>query len=592
MTLKKSKSAEKLEQALAICSRAFLSVGIVSCVINLLMLTSPLFMLQIYDRVLVSRSISTLIALSLIAALLYGFYGLLEGTRSRILSRIGRRLDARLSDIAFEHAVTLPLRNGRRMEHFEPTRDLDELRRFLSGAGPSALCDMPWMPIYLGIVFLFHPVLGLVALGGMLFLCLLTGINEFMMRKPTANAAMLAVKRQAIIEGAQTNVDAVAAMGMMSDLKAFWAKESQRFHRQHDLVSDRSAVFGALTKTARFMLQSSLLGVGAYLAINESITPGILIATSIITSRAVAPIEQAIGNWRGFVSARLGLDRLKRAFDAVDVDNVETSLPLPSLCLEVERALVSVPERSSPIIKDVSFALKAGEALGVIGPSGSGKSTLGRALVGILPTTRGNIRLDHSELDRWASEKKGTVMGYLPQDVQLFAGTVAQNIARFQSNRNSNDIIRAAQLAQAHNMIVRLPAGYDTHIGDAGKPLSGGQRQRIALARAFFGDPFLIVLDEPNAHLDTEGEASLAEAIKAAKKIGCIVIVIAHRPSVVTAVDKLLYLQEGHLGAFGPRDHVLNQVLSSRRRQGHAPRAARKTQATKHQKVTFANASI
>lgn len=567
-TQRMSKAACRLEQALRYCRQTFFSVGLISCVINLLMLTSPLFMLQIYDRVLVSRSVSTLVALAAIATLLYAFYGFLEGIRSKILSRIGGRLDAHLSEKTFEHAVSLSLRYGRRAERLEPTRDLDQLRQFLSGPGPSALFDMPWMPIYLAIVFLFHPLLGIVALGGVLFLCLLIGINELMMRQSTAEAAAQAAKRNAIVEATRANVEAVAAMGMIAGLRALWTKENELFRRHQGTASDLAALFGAVTKTSRIILQSALLGIGAYLAINESITPGILIAASITTSRAVAPIEQAIGNWRGFMSARQGLGRIRRVFDVAQGHGIETKLPLPSLSLEVQKAFVTAPGSPDPIIQNVSFSLKAGDALGVVGPSGSGKSTLGRTLVGIWPTAKGNIRLDRSDLTHWEPELLGTAIGYMPQDVQLFAGTVAQNIARFQPNWDSNDVIKAAQHAQTHNLIARLPDGYDTQIGDAGTVLSGGQRQRIALARAFFGDPFLIVLDEPNSNLDAEGEAGLTDAIKAATEKGSIVIVIAHRPSAIAAVDKLLYLQNGQLGAFGPRDDVLKKVLSSRGRQG------------------------
>ena len=561
-------AASRLQQALNICQKAFLGVGVVSCVINLLMLTGPLFMLQVYDRVLTSRSVPTLVALAVITAVLYAFYGILEGARSRILSRIGGRLDERLSETTFESTVALPLHIGRRAQRLDPTRDLDQMRQFLSGPGPSALFDMPWMPIYLAIVFLFHPLLGFVALGGVLFMCLLIGLNELMTRKPNAEAAAQATKRHAIVEGARSNIEAVAAMGMMPGLKACWTKESQQFHDHHGLASDRAAVFGATTKTTRFVLQSALLGVGAYLAIGEAITPGIMIAASIITSRAVAPVEQAVGHWRGFISARQGLERLKRVLATVPSSHVETNLPLPKETLHVDSAFVTAPGSSSPIIQNLSFSLKAGDALGVIGSSGSGKSTLGRALVGLWPVAKGTIRLDSSEIGHWEPDHLGTALGYLPQDVQLFAGTVAQNIARFQPDRQSDDVIRAATLAHADHLISRLPEGYDTEIGEAGATLSGGQRQRIALARALYGSPFLIVLDEPNSNLDAEGEAALTESIKAVRERGCIVIVIAHRPSAIAGVDTLLCLQDGRASAFGAKEDVLQKVLSPRTREG------------------------
>jgi len=562
------KAAERLEKALLNCKQTFFGVAVVSCVINLLMLTSPLFMLQIYDRVLTSRSISTLVALAAIAATLYAFYGFLEGLRSKILSRIGARLDASLSDIAFEHEVNFPLRCGCHFQRMEPTRDLDLLRQFFSGPGPSTLFDMPWMPVYLAIVFLFHPLLGFVALGGVLFSCLLISLNEFLMRQPNINSVTQAAKRHAVLEGTRSKVEVVTAMGMIVGLGAAWARENDVFRTHEALASDRAAIFGAITKASRLVLQSSVLGTGAYLAINGSISPGILVAASIITSRAVAPIDQAVTHWRGFMSARQGLDRLRTVFDDARYRDVETKLPLPANSLDVEGVFVTAPGSKDPIVRNVSLSLKAGDALGIVGPSGSGKSTLGRVLVGIWPTAKGSVRLDGSDMTQWKPEELGATLGYLPQDVQLFAGTVAQNIARFQPDWDSHDVIQAAQLAQAHTLITRLPEGYDTQIGDAGAILSGGQRQRIALARAFYGSPFLIVLDEPNSNLDAEGEAGLTAAIKAATEKGCIVVVIAHRPSAIAAVEKLLYIQNGQIGAFGPKDEVLQKLLSLRGRQG------------------------
>lgn len=558
---------DQVKQAFRFCRKAILGVGVVSCIINILMLTGPLFMLQVYDRVLTSRSVSTLVALAAITACLYTFYGLLEATRSRILARIGGRLDARLSEMTFEQSVTLPLRGGRRAERLELTRDLDRLRQFLSGPGPSALFDMPWMPIYLTVIFLFHPLLGFVALGGVLIMCLLIGLNELMTREPTAEAAAQAVRRHALVDGARANAEVATAMGMMKGLKVQWAAENELFHRHQSKASDRAATFGAVTKTSRFVLQSAMLAIGAFLAIGEVITPGIMIAASIISSRALAPVEQAVGHWRGFVSARQGLGRLRTILAKANALEVETDLPLPSMSLAVDGVFVVAPGSTTPIIQNVSFSLKAGDSLGIIGASGSGKSSLGRSLVGIWPAAKGDIRLDGSEIMRWDQEQLGTALGYLPQDPQLFAGTVAQNIARFQPHWESDDVISAAQRGNAHDVIAKLQQGYDTQIGEAGTILSGGQRQRIALARALYGDPFLIVLDEPNSNLDAEGEAGLTDAIEAAKTRGCIVIVIAHRPSAIAAVDRLLYLQDGQACACGPRDEVLQKVLTNRARK-------------------------
>lgn len=553
---------QALRDALHACRSVMLGIGFVSLFINLLMLTGPLFMLQIYDRVLTSRSIPTLVALAGITVALYAFYGLLEGLRSRILNRVGSRLDAQLSGATFDSAVALPLLHGRRAERVEPLRDLDSLRQFLSGPGPSAICDMPWMPVYLGVIFLFHPVLGFVAAGGALLLCLLIGLNEVLARKPMAEAAVQAAKRSTLVEGARCNAEAVAAMGMLTGLRRRWLNENGRFLLLQARAADRSAVIGASIKTFRFILQSAVLGIGAYLAIQETITPGIMIAASIITSRAVAPVEQAVAQWRSFLSARQGLKRLRQVLESMPESEPETSLPLPSQRLDVESAFVTAPGSNAPIVQNITFSLTAGEALGIIGPSSSGKSTLARALVGVWPVSRGVIRLDGSDLDQWSPERLGAAVGYLPQDVQLFSGTVAENIARFQPEVSSDKVIAAARLANAHDLIVRLPAGYDTQVGEAGAVLSGGQRQRVALARALYGSPFLVVLDEPNSNLDAQGEAALTDALRSLKEFGCAVVVIAHRPSAIAAVDKLLFLSEGQVGAYGPRDEVLKRVLS------------------------------
>lgn len=557
-----------LVEALQACRSAFWGVGLVSLVINLLMLTGPLFMLQIYDRVLTSRSVPTLLALAGIVLGLYAFFGLLESLRNRILIRVGAGLDARLSGVTFESSVALPLLGGRRAERLEPMKDLDTVRQFLSGSGPSALFDMPWMPLYLGLVFLFHPVLGFVALGGAVVMCVLIGLNELLSRKPMAEAAAQSLRRSALIESARTNAEAATAMGMIGGLRARWLAENEAYMALQGTAADRTAVLGSIIKTFRFVLQSAILGIGAYLAIGGAISPGIMIATSIITSRAVAPIEQAVGQWRGFLGARQALARLKQMLAGGHKLEPETELPLPSEEVEVSGAFVTAPGLTAPIVQNVSFELKAGEALGIIGPSGSGKSTLGRALVGVWPMTRGIIRLDGSDLCHWEADRLGQAIGYLPQDVQLFAGTVAENIARFQPDWSTQDVIKAASLAKAHDLIARLPDGYDTQVGEGGAVLSGGQRQRIALARALFGDPFLIVLDEPNSNLDAEGEAALTNALHSMRAQGCAVVVIAHRPSAIAAVDTLMFMSEGQMGAYGPRDEVLQKVLAPNVREG------------------------
>jgi PrtD family type I secretion system ABC transporter len=552
--------------ALKSCRAAFVGVGLVSLVINVLMLTGPIFMLQVYDRVLTSRSVPTLVALAGIALGLYAFFGILEALRSRILHRVGARLDARLSQVTFESVVVLPILVGPRAERLEPMRDLDLVRQFLSGPGPSAFFDMPWMPVYLAVVFMFHPVLGVIALAGALLMSGLIGLNEILVRKPLREASAQSLKRAELVEGARTNAEAAAAMGMMAGLRAQWVRENGRFLALQGRASDRSAVLGALIKTARFVLQSAILGVGAYLAIRGAITPGIMIAASIITSRAVAPIEQVVAHWRGFVAARQGLGRLKQILERLPERAPETTLQLPSKSFEIDGVAVAAPGCRTAIVQGVSFRLNAGDALGIIGPSGAGKSTLARALVGVWPAARGVIRLDGADFDQWDAERLGQAIGYLPQDVQLFSGTVAENIARFSADWRSRDVIKAAHLANAHELITRLPQGYDMQVSEAGAILSGGSRQRIALARALYSDPFLVVLDEPNSNLDAEGEAALTLALRVMRAQGAIVIVIAHRPSAIAAVDTLLFLKEGRIGALGPKDEVLKKILSKQPR--------------------------
>ncbi|WP_425404064.1 type I secretion system permease/ATPase [Hwanghaeella sp.] len=550
-------SAKQVVEAVRACRSVFLGVGLLSMVINLLMLTGPIFMLQIYDRVLTSRSIPTLVALAGIAAGLYAFFGLLETIRSRILTRVGARLDDQLSGVTFKSAVTLPLIGGRQADRIEPVRDLETTRQFLAGPGPSAIFDMPWLPLYIAIVFLFHPVLGLIAAGGACIIALLIGLNEALVRRPLGDASGQAAKRTSLVEGARANAESVAAMGMMDGLLARWTHETAAFLSLQGKAADRAAIFSSLIKTFRFLLQSAILGGGAYLAIHEAITPGVMIASSIVTARAVAPIEQAVGQWRAFVGARQAFRRLEDVLGKVSSPAPATQLPLPTKSLTVEGLTVVPPGGNKPIVKSIDLALENGQIMGLIGPSSSGKSTLGKALVGVWPASRGVVRFDGFDLNHWDASRLGNAIGYLPQDIQLLAGSVAENIARFRPEATSQEVMDAAQAAGAHEIIARLPDGYDTQVGDGGAVLSGGQRQRIALARALFGDPFIVVLDEPNSNLDAEGEAALTQALQGIRKRKGIAIVIAHRPSAITAVDTLMVLRDGEVNAFGPKDEVL-----------------------------------
>ncbi|WP_349358070.1 type I secretion system permease/ATPase [Stappia sp.] len=559
-----------VSSAFAALRGAVWGTGAMSLVINLLMLTGPLFMLQVYDRVLASGSVPTLAALGGLVVALYMFFGLLEGVRGRLLSRMGQRVDARLSTPAFEVSSRLPLQLGARAEQVRPVQDIDTLRQFVSGPGPAAFFDLPWLPVYLAIVFLFHTLLGFVALAGALVICVLIALNEAFSRKPAAEAAQEAGRRAALVEAGRRNAEAVQAMGMRAALSARWQAANDRFLERQRRASDRAGSFGSAIKAVRFVLQSAVLGVGAWLAIDQEITPGVMIAASILTSRALAPVEQAVAQWRGFVAARQSLGRLRGLLvDAPDTDT-RLALPAPEQNLRIEGLAAAPAGLTTPVVQGVSFALSAGDGLGVIGPSGSGKSTLARAIVGVVPALKGALRLDGAELSQWSDEQIAGFVGYLPQDIQLFEGTIAENIARFDPDARDEDVIAAAKLADVHELIVSLPEGYNMQIGAAGLTLSGGQRQRIALARALYRSPFLVVLDEPNSNLDAQGEAALTRAVSAMRARGSIVIVIAHRPSAIAAVDTLLYLQDGRMAAFGPKTEVMKKTIAPAASSGSA----------------------
>ncbi|MEM9633454.1 MAG: type I secretion system permease/ATPase [Pseudomonadota bacterium] len=548
--------------------RAFWGVAVVSFVINILMLTGPVFMLQVYDRVLASGSVPTLVVIGILAMVLYVFYGILEGVRGRILSRLGQRVDARLSGIVYKVSNTLPVRLGRQAAKLRPVQDLDTIRQFLSGPGPAAIFDIPWLPLYLGIVFLFHPLLGFVGLAGAVIITILIGVNEAMSRSPAEEAAGQAGRRAAIVESGQRNSEVVTAMGMQGALTTRWDAQNGEYLATQRRASDRTGVFGTAIKTIRFILQSAILGVGAWLAIQQEITPGVMIAASIMTSRALAPIEQAVAQWRGFVASRQALKRLREVLQVADSEPDKMDLPMPTNKISVEQLFCGPFGEAMPYVQNVTLALQSGDGLGVIGPSGSGKSTFARALVGATPALKGVVRYDGAELGQWPTTKRGEFIGYLPQDLQLFDGTIAENIARFNEEASPDKVIEAAKLADVHDMIVALPEGYNTVIGRTGRSLSAGQRQRVALARALYGNPFLVVLDEPNSNLDAEGESALTGAIKAMRQKGSIVVVIAHRPSAIATVDKILCLKEGKMAGFGPKEDVLKQVVQPVQRVG------------------------
>jgi len=554
----------ELGEALRACRTAFIGVGVMSCMINLLYLTGSLFMLEVYDRVLPSRSVPTLVGLIILAGGLYVAQGILDLIRGRILGRIGTSLDESLNARVFDIVVRLPLTAGARNEGLQPLRDLDNVRSFLGGMGPGAFFDLPWLPFYLAICFAFHVLIGVTALVGAVILVTLTVMTEFMSRTPAREALGLAARRNDLAAASRRNAEVLVAMGMSGRLSRRWSKANQNYLDGNQRASDVSGGLSAAAKVMRMMLQSAVLAVGAYLVIHQEATAGIIIAGSILAARALAPVDLAIAHWKSFVAARQSWHRLNRLLDSMPARATPTLLQNPSSRLSVEAVSLVPPGDQRLIVQDVTFALTAGNGLGIIGPSGSGKSSLVRALVGVWQPARGKVRVDGAALDQWSSDVLGRHIGYLPQDVELFAGSVAQNICRFDPEATSESIIGAAKEAGVHEMIIKMREGYDTQIGEQGTALSAGQAQRVALARALYGDPFLIVLDEPNSNLDTEGDEALTRAIRGARERGAIVVVVAHRPIGIEAVDQLLVLRDGRMQAFGPKETVLAQVLQQR----------------------------
>lgn len=551
----------ELSAALAACRGAFVGTGLISGMSNILMLTGAMFMLEVYDRVLPSRSMPTLIGLVVLAAGLYAALGLLDAIRGRILARIGSSLDEALSGRVYDTLVRLPLRVGRRSEGNQPLRDLDAIRSYLGSLGPVALFDLPWIPLYLGICYAFHPLIGHTALVGAIILVALTVMTEWLMRAPSKAATEAAMLRNNLAEASRRNAEALTAMGMATRMAERWGAANRQYLESHCKTADIGGGLGALSKVLRMMLQSGVLAVGAYLVIIQEASPGIIIAGSILAARALAPVDLTIAHWKGFVAARQSWQRLSALLASLPAQAAPMPLQRPSHRLVVETVSAAPPGVQKLVVQDVAFRLEAGQGLGIIGPSGSGKSSLSRLLVGVWQPVRGKVRIDGAALDQWSSEALGAHIGYLPQDVELFAGTVAENIARFEPNADPKAVLAAAQAVGVHDMIVGLPDGYSTMVGEHGSALSAGQAQRIALARAVYRDPFLVVLDEPNAHLDAEGDEALTRAILGVRERKGIVIVVAHRPSAIAGVDHVLVMNKGRAQAFGPKDEVLSKVL-------------------------------
>ncbi|RFB85510.1 type I secretion system permease/ATPase [Rhizobium leguminosarum bv. trifolii] len=532
------------------------AVGVFSGVISILTLTGSFYMLQVYDRVLVSRSVETLLVLSLIALVAFALQGLLDALRLRMLSRVGAQFDEDLASLAFRAASILPLKGAKPDEAMQPIRDVDQVRAFLGSPGPTALFDLPFMPLFVVGCFILHPWLGWLAVGGGSVIIILAVTTDVRTRTPVHDANLQSNKRLFFAESARRHCEAVDAMGMHGALGSRWRKLSRDYRDTTLRSSDVQASLGAFAKIFRTVLQSSILALGAYLAVNQEVSGGAMIAASIMTSRALAPVETAIAHWKGFVSARAAYIRLKTSLSiAIETDQVE--LRAPRHKLTAEGLAIAAPGAGDPVLLNAAFELRAGDGLGIIGPSGSGKSSLARTLVGVWQPLKGAVKLDGAFLNQWSRDDLGRHVGYLPQDLALVDGSIAEAISRFEVEGNSEKIIKAATAAGAHDLIVSMPDGYETRIGDGGTFLSGGQRQRIGLARALYGDPFLVVLDEPNSNLDASGDAALSDAIRAVRNRGGIAIVITHRPLGLASVDKVAFVHDKSIKLFGPKDEVM-----------------------------------
>lgn len=555
MTRPKAHVANEMLAALTAYKRAFFNIGLFSAVINLLMLAPALYMLQVYDRVLASGNEMTLLMLTLMILGLFGLMGALEWVRSQVVIRLGTQMDMRLNQRVYDAAFEAQLSTGSPAAG-QALNDLTSLRQFATGNALFAFFDAPWFPVYLWVIFMFSPWLGLLALGGAVLLMLLAWLNQRVSQGPLKAASELSVEATQQASAHLRNAEAIEAMGMLGTLRGHWLAQHTAFLAQQNLASEKTASVGAWSKGVRLALQSLVLGLGALLAVQGQITAGMMIAGSILMGRVLSPIDQLIGVWKQWTSARLAYQRLESLLQAHPARPPRMALPVPRGELAVEQLSASAPGTRRATLSNLSFTLPAGQVLGVIGPSGCGKSTLARLLIGVWQPLAGKVRLDGAQLSQWDKQQLGPHLGYLPQDIQLFAGTIAQNIARF-AQVDADKVLAAAQMAGVHSLILQMPEGYDTRLGDGGAGLSGGQKQRIGLARALYGLPALIVLDEPNANLDEAGEHALLQAIGQLKQLKRTLILITHKPNVLTLTDQLLILREGQLQAYGPTAKVL-----------------------------------
>ncbi|MGZ4994580.1 MAG: type I secretion system permease/ATPase [Methylobacter sp.] len=561
-----------LEEALKLCKGAFLSAAGFSLLINFLMITPSIYMLQVYDRVVATGNQSTLLMLTLIVVVLFITMAALEWVRSQILVRVSTRLEMLLNQRLFQIAFKQSLYSGGQRATTQPLDDLTGLRQFLTGNGLFAFFDAPWMPVYLALLFIFHPWYGWFSVFTAILLCIVAAATEKATTKILSEANNISMATRGALGKNLRNAEVIESMGMLERIRQRWMVGAVKVLDLQAVASSRAGLLMALSKVIRMSSQSLILGLGAYLVIEREISTGLMIAGSILMGRAMAPIDLIIGTWKGFIGARDQYKRLNDILRQIPADKEHMQLPDPEGRIQLENAVVVPPGSKIPIIKGITLTIEKGDIVGVIGPSGAGKSTLARAILGIWPTANGAIRLDGAEIFNWDREHLGGFVGYLPQDIELFEGTISENIGRF-GDVDPEKVVAAAKMADVHELILRFPEGYDTVIGATSGNLSGGQRQRIGLARALYGNPVLVVLDEPNSNLDEQGEAALEKALLQLKQKQSTVLIVTHRNNVLSKVDKLLILNDGLLAVYGPKDQVIAHLQQQTQQQTTVPAA-------------------
>lgn len=567
----------EIEQALATFKSTFITVGVFSAIINLLMLTPSIYMLQVYDRVLASRNEITLLMLTLLMLGAYALIAGLELIRSFVLVRVGARFDMMMNKRVYTAAFEQNLKQAGGNAG-QSLSDLTNLRQFLTGNALFAFFDAPWFPVYLAVIFLFEPTLGLFALGGTIVLIILAVVNERITRKPLSEANTMSIQAGTLATNNLRNAEVIESMGMLPNLMSRWFKLHGKFLSLQADASQKAGKISSATKFVQTAQQSLVLGLGALLVLENKITPGMMIAASILVGRTMQPVQQVIGVWKNWSSTRMAHERLTKLLETNPAREAGMALPKPQGNLSVEGVTAAPPGAKNPVLRNVSFAIQPGDVLGVIGPSGSGKSTMARLLVGVWPSMMGKVRLDGADIYQWNKAELGPHMGYLPQDIELFAGTVSDNIARF-GEVDAEKVVQAAKRAGVHDMILHLPNGYDTQLGDGGAGLSGGQKQRLGLARAMYDDPSVIVLDEPNSNLDEAGEQALVNAVLDLRNRGKTIILITHRPSAISVTTKLLLMRDGQVHMFGPTAKVLAALQEQQKQAALTNQAAAKPQA-------------